>query len=87
MGAKGGKCLLSQAEILGVGLSVCSNLQEDEDEEAEVPSETEAGEEDEVDVCAVERIPALCSRYNLFYTYLFLCRFLIQSHIRKIVLL
>lgn len=28
-----------------------------------MPSETEAGEEDEVDVCAVERIPALCSRY------------------------
>lgn len=26
-----------------------------------MPSETEAGEEDEVDVCAVERIPALCS--------------------------
>ena len=40
-------------------------LQEDEDEEPEVPSETEAGEEDEVDVCAVERIPALCSRYEL----------------------
>ena len=39
------------------------SFQEDEDEEAEVPSETEAGEEDEVDVCAVERIPALCSRY------------------------
>ena len=38
--------------------------QEDEDEEAEVPSETEAGEEDEVDVCTVERIPALCSRYS-----------------------
>ncbi|KAM7450910.1 Retinoblastoma-binding protein 5 [Porites harrisoni] len=34
---------------------------EDEDEEAEVPSETEAGEEGEVDVCTVERIPALCS--------------------------
>ena len=29
-----------------------------------MPSETEAGEEDEVDVCAVERIPALCSRYE-----------------------
>ena len=29
-----------------------------------MPSETEAGEEDEVDVCAVERIPALCSRYK-----------------------
>lgn len=40
-------------------------FQEDEDEEAEVPSETEAGEEDEVDVCAVERIPALCSRYTI----------------------
>ena len=39
-------------------------LQEDEDEEPEVPSETEAGEDDEVDVCAVERIPALCSRYE-----------------------
>ena len=38
--------------------------QEDEDEEAQVPSETEAGEEDEVDVCTVERIPALCSRYS-----------------------
>ena len=29
-----------------------------------MPSETEAGEEDEVDVCTVERIPALCSRYS-----------------------
>ena len=29
-----------------------------------MPSETEAGEEDEVDVCTVERIPALCSRYR-----------------------
>ena len=38
---------------------------EDEDEEAEVPSETEAGEEGEVDVCTVERIPALCSRCEL----------------------
>ena len=80
---------MSQTEILGVGLSVGSNLKEDEDEEAEVPSETEAGEEDEVDVCAVERIPALCSRYNLFYLfiYLFSCRFLIWSHTGKIVLL
>ena len=35
-----------------------------------MPSETEAGEEDEVDVCAVERIPALCSRYKAQTTLL-----------------
>lgn len=33
-----------------------------------MPSETEAGEEDEVDVCTVERIPALCSRYSCYLT-------------------
>lgn len=37
-----------------------------------MPSETEAGEEDEVDVCAVERIPALCSRYKAQTTALFI---------------
>lgn len=37
-------------------------LQEDEDKEEEVHSESEAGEDDEVDVTTVERISALCSR-------------------------
>ena len=46
-------------------LAFCFVKKEDEDEEAEVPSETEAGEEGEVDVCTVERIPALCSRCEL----------------------
>lgn len=37
-------------------------LQEDEDKEEELHSESEAGEEEEVDVTTIERIPALCSR-------------------------
>ena len=38
-----------------------------------MPSETEAGEEDEVDVCAVERIPALCSRYMAHNSFFLRC--------------
>ena len=37
-------------------------FQEDEDKEEEIHSGSEAGEEEEVDVVTVERIPALCSR-------------------------
>lgn len=37
--------------------------QEDEDKEEEVNSGSECGDDVEVDVCAIERIPALCSRY------------------------
>jgi hypothetical protein len=37
-------------------------FQEDEDKEEELHSESEAGEEEEVDVTTIERIPALCSR-------------------------
>ena len=55
-------CLIQQSKHLARFVL----YQEDEDEEAEVPSETEAGEEDEVDVCTVERIPALCSRYSCY---------------------
>jgi hypothetical protein len=37
--------------------------QEDEDKEEEINSGSECGDDVEVDVCAIERIPALCSRY------------------------
>ena len=38
------------------------SVKEDEDKEEEVHSGSEVGEEEEVDVVTVERIPALCSR-------------------------
>ena len=61
------QCILhvSWEGLLLFYLAFCFVKKEDEDEEAEVPSETEAGEEGEVDVCTVERIPALCSRCEL----------------------
>ena len=40
-------------------------LKEDEDKEEEVNSGSECGDDVEVDVCAIERIPALCSRCDL----------------------
>ena len=62
------QCILhvSWEGLLLFYLAFCFVKKEDEDEEAEVPSETEAGEEGEVDVCTVERIPALCSRCELW---------------------
>ena len=47
-----------------------------------MPSETEAGEEDEVDVCAVERIPALCSRYNTIFDMS--SSFILEPHLRPV---